>query len=41
MILGRELSFHEHIDAIISKSMVMLGFLKGNTFEFSDPYLCI
>ena len=32
------ISFHEHIDAIISKSMAMLGFLKRNSSEFSDPY---
>ena len=38
MILGRKLSFHDHIDANISKSMAMLGFLKRNSSEFLDPY---
>ena len=38
MILDRKLTFRDHIDAIISKAMPMLGFLKGNSAEFSDPY---
>ena len=38
VILDRKLQFHDHIDAIISKSMAMLGFLKRNSSEFSDPY---
>ena len=38
MILDRKLTFHEHKDAIISKSTVMLWFLKRNSSEFSDPY---
>ena len=38
VILERKLSFHDHIDAIIAKSMAMLGFLKRNSSEFSDPY---
>ena len=38
MILDRKLSFNDHIDAIISRSMAMLGFLKRNPSEFSDPY---
>ena len=37
VILDRKLSFHDHIDAIISKSMAMLGFMKRNSSEFSDP----
>ena len=38
VFLERKLSFHDHIDAIISKSMAMLAFLKRNSSEFSDPY---
>ena len=41
MILDRKLSVHDHIDAIISKSMAMLGFLKRNSSEFADPYTLI
>ena len=35
VILDRKLSFHDHIDAIISISMAILGFLKRNSSEFS------
>ena len=38
VILVRKLSFHDHFDAVMSKSMSLLGFLKRNAYEFSDPY---
>ena len=37
VILDLKLSLHDHIDTIISKSMVMLGLFKRNSSEFSDP----
>ena len=37
IILDPKLDFKNHIDFIISKSMAMLGFLKRNSSEFSNP----
>ena len=36
VMLDVKLSFHFHLDYIISKSNAMLGFLKRNTKEFRD-----
>lgn len=38
IFLDRKLNFTDHIDFIISKAYSMLGFLKRNTAEFSDPF---
>jgi hypothetical protein len=32
------MSFKDHIDAMIAKSMPMLGFIKLLSGEFRDPY---
>lgn len=43
IILDSKLSFDEHLDYVISKSLSMLGFLKRNTSDFTniDSLLCL
>lgn len=38
VILDPQLTFNSHVDYIVSNAFRMLGFIRRNTKEFSDPY---
>ena len=38
ILLDTKLSFDSHVNYAISRAYSMLGFLKRNTTEFSDPF---
>ena len=41
VLFHSKLTFCEHIDYIISKSLAKQGFIQRNSAEFNEPILCL
>jgi hypothetical protein len=36
--MNEKMNFSEHIDVMVGTAFAMLGFIRGMSFEFRDPY---